>query len=763
MTIPSHRVRRTPQNTQYIYNLNRRIHDVKTYPVLSPQGATILLYAHDNGLTVVWRGGKRLKALESEKHGKAGAGKQNGAKDPEDAVMVLDSDDEAPPASADVTSQATKAAEFEERDSDADFPEIVQTLDLAFGVEILHVAIPPIAQCAAADTAFDILKEKMVFVVSSSTADVHVVTLPLTPPSHESKARPELRKDLLAGNAGKGKWGEVLISLNGQGRSSDALAITFDQRKRPNLERSRSLERKSSGAILARVIVAAHCREASGTLRLWDVNLDQKRNPSDRPIEPFQTEYLPHPLSSIAFNPSRTSQLLAIDPHQAVRIYDYSIASLTDDISEGPFPTQGSWLLSLYPPFTRGSTTSLSRKPIVAAAWISNGRAILALLADGQWGIWDVAGAGPAANSNGSGLLGKAASGIRGAALTTFSASGQLEGTSPLRNPATQKSGGEFVPMTPHTRRDVLASTFAGGLERLATIHGGIEVTQLPSSKPGASDESAVLWLGGADHIVSLIPSLGRYWESQARKSTGAGANIFGSQPTRMIRIADLHVGLTGEHCSGIGLVPKPRSHSKDEDDTHEHSGDLPVEIIVQGESRLVIVRESEEGLPSVASRLLATKKRKLGPAPAAEPVNAIIVHPAPNKPANVKFNLSIAKRGSLRAPRQTAKSQFQPDLTSFDKPARGDGAAAGADEKPYTDEVTMTQSMMHHPPQAPGTGLGFAEQLEDAADAEDDEEAAQERDVEEEILDIMEIDQVLEGMTDRNGGTTRNVFFEAD
>ena len=39
-----------------------RVHTVQTYPVLSPQGATVVLYGHEDGLTIVWRGGRRFKA-----------------------------------------------------------------------------------------------------------------------------------------------------------------------------------------------------------------------------------------------------------------------------------------------------------------------------------------------------------------------------------------------------------------------------------------------------------------------------------------------------------------------------------------------------------------------------------------------------------------------------------------------------------------------------------------------------------------------------
>ena len=755
------------------YTLNRRVHDVKTYPILSPQGATVLIYGHENGLTLVWRGGRRLKPVKREE------GKRNGTAKAE-VINLLDSDEETAPATA---STFVDKPEFEDRSTDDEgaHPEIVQTLDLALGSAVLHVAVLPIAPCEASDASPDILQQKMVFAISCATTDTYVITLPLTPPSHESKQRPDLSANLLAGNAGNGKWGEKMIQLGGQGRTTDGLAMTLVKRRAASTERSRSPARSrvANAPAATRVIVAAHSKEASGTLQLWDVDVGAKPAAGGRPLEPFQTEYLPGPLSGVAFNPKHSTQLLAIDAPRGVRIYDYSIASVpSDDISDGPFPSQGSWLLTLYAPFARGSSSSTARKPIVAAAWIAHGQAILTLLADGQWGIWDIDGAGPSINGTSTSLFGKAGAGLRGAALTSFSVTGQVEGTSPLRNPAARRSEGDFVPMTPHSRRDVLASSLSGGPERLASVRGGIEVVQLPTVRSGPSDETAVLWLGGADHVVAVIPGVSRFWDAQVRKSAGGGVNLFsGAQPSRMVRITDLNAGLMGERCCGISAVVRfPQRFPA------EPGEELPVEILIKGESRLVFVRESDDPSATAASFLSArSRKRQLAlHAPASEPATAIIVHPRPDKPAAVSFNLSVSKRGSLRDPPKPpilgggiGSNQSQDTLypgtatNSFASSRYGDlllGGGDGGGESQETaafsfpgDEITMTQSMM----MVPERGLGFANDLDEAANATDDEDAAEERNVEEEMLDIMEIDRALEEMEEDRDTGAQHVFFE--
>ncbi|KAK2004028.1 hypothetical protein LX36DRAFT_706678 [Colletotrichum falcatum] len=721
---PTPRVQRTSQNTQYTYNLSRRIHDVKTYPVQSPQGATILLYAHDNGVTIIWRGGRRFKHTSKKPTPQVNE-KQNGT--PDDSVMIIDSDDDEPPAKAGkAPTPFTDRPEFEDSEEDGPYPEIIQTLDLSLGTTALHLAVLPMTPCAAEDASWlgaDVLKEKIVFTVACATNEVYVVTLPLTPPSPESKARPELRSNLLAGKAGSGQWGERVVLLGGQYKHSEGIAMSLIK---PKAASGSERIREQNGAPSAqkpRLVVAAHTREASGTLRLWDVPMEVQPGEASGRISPFQSEFLPSPLSSISFNPTHLTQLLTVASPHAVRIYDYALPSLPpDDQATGPFPSQGSWLLSLFQSFTRPTST---RKPILDAAWIAHGRAVLALLADGTWGIWDVDGASP----HGASILGKNSSGIRGAAITAFSASGHVEGTGPLRTTAgvpRPNGNAEFVPLTPHSRRDAAASlSAAGSLERLASVRGGITVTPLPGSGSGSADESAVLWIGGLDN-VSVIPAVSRFWDAQLRRSSGGGVNLFsGTTPTRMIRLQDLSTGLLGERCCGVSAAVNFAR-------LKENEGGLQIEVLIMGESRLVIVHESEDTPGTKIGSVVSTRRRLFGDKGKAEPPSAIIVHSRPNQPRNVSFNLSVNKKRSLRAKPS--------DRDSFD-----------ADDA--THDFTL-------PVGRPKSGFGFADTLNAAADLQGDVTT---RDVEVEMLDILEIDQALKDMEDDRGSGRKRVFFEGD
>ncbi|KAL7928776.1 hypothetical protein V8C35DRAFT_284948 [Trichoderma chlorosporum] len=715
------RIRRTAQNTQFTYNLSRRVHDVQTYPIQSPQGATILIYGHDNGVTLVWRGGRRFKNSNEAAAQQTNQKEQrNGATD--DAVMIIDSDEDEPPAKSQAAQGYVDKPEFEDNVERTPYPEIIQTLDLVFGTAVLKVAVMPLVPCSSAEAGSNgepILAEKMIFAVSCATNDAYLVTLPLTPPSPQSKARPELRADLLAGKAGSGSWGESLTLLGGQTKHSEGLAITMvvpkaiDSSSRP-----------------PRVVVAAFSKQASGVLHLWDIALDNTSS-SQRPVEPFQSEFLPAPLTSISFNPTNTSQLLAVSSPHAVRIYDFAQSSLPPDSeARGPFPTQGSWLLSLYQPFTKASS---SRKPILDAAWIAHGRAVFALLADGMWGIWDVEGAKPL--QSGAALSNKLKSGVQGAALTAFSVSGYVEGTGSLRTIATQqkeKHAGEFAPMTPHTRKQATASltnTTAASVDRLFAVRGGVKVIGLPYT-PGKAlqDESLALWIGSLEHVC-VIPGVLRFWDSQLRRGSGGGVNLFsGAQPTRMVKLVDLTTGLLGERCCGVGLIP---DSSKNDEDIPDDGG-LPVDVLIRGESRIVIVREGEDGPGRKIGAVVASHRKRLFSRADKE---AIIVHGKQDRSSSMSFNLSTVKPGTLRL---KPAVRDEPD---------GNGASERSDDAPT-------------PTTRARAGFGFADTLSAAADVAADFTT---RDVEAEMLDIMEIDQALNNMEDYRGSGRKKVFFEED
>ncbi len=171
----------------------------------------------------------------------------------------------------------------------------------------------------------------------------------------------------------------------------------------------------------------------------------------------------------------------------------------------------------------------------------------------------------------------------------------------------------------------------------------------------------------------------------------------------------------------------------------------LTIAIMLQGESRLVIVHELNND-PSLTTRL-ASSRTKMS-RPRERQASAIIAYPRPDKPSSVAFNLSISRHGSA-AQRQR-------------------GGLPGLFEAPSNEILPSTEGSavpgarsLSGSHQSKGAGLAFVADLESAADQPDDESDAENRDVEQEMMDIMEIDRELEQMAHNREQGTKRVFFE--
>ncbi|KAI9853527.1 MAG: hypothetical protein M1830_006658, partial [Pleopsidium flavum] len=127
---------------QLTYELPHRIHTAKVYPVKSPNGSTIIVYGHEHGLRILWRGGRPLKSVAAVPEKEKEKPKVNGAN--KDVIMIIDSDDEEPAPKPTDTFKNTPTFEDEESEYDPSAPylPIVQHLDLPLGAEIIHISFP---------------------------------------------------------------------------------------------------------------------------------------------------------------------------------------------------------------------------------------------------------------------------------------------------------------------------------------------------------------------------------------------------------------------------------------------------------------------------------------------------------------------------------------------------------------------------------------------------------------------------------------------
>ncbi|KAI9825374.1 MAG: hypothetical protein M1819_000540 [Sarea resinae] len=595
------------------YELPHRIYTAKVYPTPSPNGSTIIVYGHEHGLRILWRGGRPLKVTAPPKE----KVQVNGAGGNSDAIMIIDSDeDEAPPPAPKLPLLDEPEFEDEEEEFDPSEPylPIIQELDLILGTDVMEISFPSISPRTHAKYSSQpaLFSQSLVIAAACADRSVRVITLPLLPPSRASKERTELKDNVTLGNCGNGAWGERMVTIGGNSGHQDvptSISISFTSQVTPSsredtdmdegdgLSRnprstskrrstSRSQSRSGSRGREWDLLVASYSDEISGLLlisRLPLASTDKSsQNISTGHIIPSQTQYLSAPAKSIHFNPSlypskRHSQLLISDTRGAIRIYDcLSHPSRHRSSSYGfSSSSQGSWLISLYAPFAsppKDAPTTSARKQIISATWIVGGRAVAVLLADGEWGIWDIEGVGPTAPKSLLGAAGTGTVGISGGATTSFSLRGWVDGSSASstasRRDVSARTGGggsnssgrsgKLAPMTPSTRRvreEALFSGPAGTTSSGGIPHGSLSVSSRQSTTNDDDDhdhDETVLIYYGAN--LFAIPSLLSYWRRQSQSSS-SGGSLFNTSPDRILKIQGLD--LKGELISnGIEQIP---------------------------------------------------------------------------------------------------------------------------------------------------------------------------------------------------------------
>lgn len=596
------------------YETPHRIHDIAIYPTPSPNGSSIIVYGHENGVRVIWRGGKHLKLP----HNSEDKAKTNG--DNNIDVMIIDSDDEGPGSNAPLFEDSL---EFENGDEEIDasklYPDIVQHFDLNFGAAALHIAVPPISS-SAVDTASGLcpamMNEQLIFVVACSDQRLRLITRPLSPPSPISKSRKDIRSTITASYAGNGKWGETVLELAGSPLPADGLSLTFVKADKisiasggTNLRKTRSTSTSRPAEDDWHILVASHSREGPGLLLIHRIPIITSRKDgkacyslSRAHAGPSQRISLSAQATTLNFNPnisspSQSTHLLVADKKGACRIYDCEPSHISVSVSSESLgstnlgPQAGSWLLTMYPGFLGSksdapntisgtSVGNLSRKAVVDAKWAMGGKAIIVLLSDGEWGIWDVEG-GPASGGS-KGILRQQS--IKGGAITAFSVSGWIDSppvkSSSGKGASTRTSTSKFAPMTPSTRKTAEPVLF-GGRSGHRFARGKISVVRLPAmSTTSQAEECITFWL---EDSYCVIPNLRAYWDAQSRRSTGGSGTLFGggSPTSRMVRLEG--VNLRGERCCGVDQCSRGATSKSL----------LPTEILILGEHRYIIASDN--------------------------------------------------------------------------------------------------------------------------------------------------------------------------
>lgn len=543
----------------------------------------------------MWRGGRSFKEEPKPTQEKS---KANGSIS--DAIM-LESSDEEP--AEDESYQVDAAFQDEENEHDPSIPyePIIQTLDLPLGVEVLHMAFPHLPSDlnpASLASLPALLSRQMVIAVACSDFIIRVISLPITPPSPQSKARQQLRDRLTNLSPGKSLFGEQVIVLssssnhqsipdgvsvsltargpefspdadmeddNGSTRSQPASRHTSRSRSRSSLEKNQTWD----------LLVASHSADLSGLLLIHRIPLIAEGTSISTELHaPWRTQYLASPAVSVDFSPGlypapRHSQLLVAEEKGAVRILDCLPSSKA---------MQGSWLVSLYAEYERLQDRMPRRKPILSARWVLGGKAILTLLLDGKWGIWDHEGLGPKSTDGASGPRDKVGRELAAFALHGWVGDGAKSKALLSNSSTNNESRSKLAPMTPGTRKMKQDALFTGPTAvPEGPARGGLCVVPThDASNTRADDDSVLIW---HKSNVIVIPSLFTHWQNRVR---GSG-NLFGSGARGEPKTID-NIQLGGDFCNEIGLIPG-----------HQHTGSSKnnakqPEILVTGERRLVII-----------------------------------------------------------------------------------------------------------------------------------------------------------------------------
>lgn len=566
------------------------MHDSTVYPVKAPNGSTVILYGTETGVGVLWRGGRPLKqSAPSAKALTKPAPKVNGTKE---AIVIIDSDDDEP---ARTVPTSPPQAEFEEEDEELDpsspYPSIVQKLRLPLNTEVLHIAVPRVpksSELLPGEAVPSIFSQKIVFAVACSDYTVRIISLPLSPPPNIAKERPLNSKSL---------YGEEVIRIptyvghqtipNGVSMTwtsgaepreaavpDDRMEVDVDEdgttalgRRSPRKKRVPSQVGATKDSNGFDLLVASSSTELGGLLKIWRFNLTEESVKATSPMAAYQTITLPKPASKIAFNTAqypkrRHSQLLITDSAGIARIYDPFTPRKRgfSGGSTGAFVALFRTRFENFKSNTSSNPLVAARKPILDAAWVSDGQSILALLADGEWGIWDVKHTTTRSSVDPSTF-----------ALRNFVGTSESDkSSSGSSSPKSRSNRASLVPMTPNTRRRKEETLFQSSPSHTIPTRGGVTVASLAPSIGATAEESVIIWYG---KDVYRVTDLAKYRARAAMSKTGNSLPGPG--------LAQIHdVPLLGESIVSV---------SQFDTTTKEARMAVPRDVLFSAEYRLII------------------------------------------------------------------------------------------------------------------------------------------------------------------------------
>lgn len=457
----------------------------------------------------------------------------------------------------------------EELDPDCPCPSIIQDLDMDMGGDVLHVAVPNLYASASTPR---LLQTTALVTIALYNGAVRLLEIPLTPPS-------DTVKDATVKSISRTS---KELSIKGPLPSDLAMKLfPVDHLPDAGLQRQHEHE-----GIVSHLLVAS----ASRALNTWtfSVAADALAGEEEGLFQRNQSIPLTSPASHLTFHPSsRYAQLLVTDISGAARIYDpyapktspkrpgSSDSQLAQIKSTTTTGSAGRWIMTYHTGFQSakegsGPSALARRKKILGAKWVNSGKGILALLEDGQWGIWDLTGS--ARPDKG---------------VEEFVLDGYLSPStsSDAVEAAKSKKGlSKLAPMTPNTRKAKSEQLFTGAAKVSGVAaRGGISVSS-NNSRTSQTDESVVMWYNGD---VYSITSMHQFWQ---RSTTNNGS--FGSlYAPGLAHLTD--IDLISENITSVSQF---RSQSSSAGIGHMNT---QRDLLITGEHRAIILQNIRPSTPS--------------------------------------------------------------------------------------------------------------------------------------------------------------------
>ncbi|KAK1812230.1 hypothetical protein LTR12_013378 [Friedmanniomyces endolithicus] len=533
------RVTKRERKVHLSYELPHRIYSAHLYPIPALNGSAIIIYAHDRGLRILWRGGRRPRHVPKT------SSKVNGrARDPD--IIIIDDDEVEEEETNGEQPDNEFESEEDELDPDCPYPSIIQDVDIELGVKVLHLAVPSLPSSLRKSHA---LSQQGAVVVSCSDYSQRVLSFDLLPPTDTG------RRDYVR----RVKQQQIRVNVSPSPCTGLAAKIVV-------YDSSQSEHEPGSTSFL---LVAA----TADYLQFYRFVIFEDLSNVSQDAQ-TRTVHVPNSARNLTFHPSTTStSMLLSDASGAVRIYDpFTMEADGDGKSaetmlentESTVSSSGKWLFAFTTSYTSNSGAIPRRKQVLDAAWILNGSAILTLLEDGEWCIYSL---NPEAHPN-TNPADPVLRGYLGAA------------SDPTRQPKTTAS--RLAPMTPNTRQAKAETFFAGHHPKAAgaAAQGGLAIVTSSIRAGGQENESVILWYNSE---IYSIPSLQTFYQRSTTNKTGGGGGLGSLYAPGLTHITD--VNLMNEIITSIAQFAPPAASSG--------VGQMNTQrdLLVAGEHRFVVLQ----------------------------------------------------------------------------------------------------------------------------------------------------------------------------